>query len=111
MVEWLGSRMEKLHCPTTELFDRLYVVIQYCLTMKTATIRDLRNHFPAVAKWIENGEPVTITRKGTAFAVLAAITPPKQPDLDWAGRLSKFPPVGKGLSKTVTEKLWSDLRD
>jgi len=26
--------------------------------MKTATVRDLRNHFADVAKWIEEGEPV-----------------------------------------------------
>ena len=36
--------------------------------MKTATVRDLRNHFADVAKWIEHGEAVTITRNGTAFA-------------------------------------------
>ena len=79
--------------------------------MKKATVRDLRNHFADVAKWIEHGEQVTITRNGTAFATLAPALPRKPAKVDWAGRLKKFPPVGKGMSKKATEKLWSDLRD
>lgn len=41
--------------------------------MKTATIRDLRNSFPTVARWIEEGECVEITRSGKPFARLAPI--------------------------------------
>jgi len=79
--------------------------------MKTATVRDLRNRFADVAKWIELGEAVTITRNGTAFATLAPAKEPKPRKVDWAARLKAFPPVGKGMSKAATEKLWSDLRD
>jgi prevent-host-death family protein len=43
--------------------------------MKTATVRDLRNHFADVAKWIESGQQVTITRNGVAFATLAPAKP------------------------------------
>lgn len=45
--------------------------------MKTATIRDLRNHFPRVAAWIEEGEPVEITKAGKAFACLMPATSAK----------------------------------
>ena len=38
--------------------------------MKTATVRDLRNHFPRVAAWIAEGQPVDITRAGKVFARL-----------------------------------------
>lgn len=79
--------------------------------MKTATVRDLRNHFADVARWIEHGESVTITRNGTAFATLAPAKVTKPRKVDWASRLKTFPPVGKGMSKEATEKLWSDLRD
>lgn len=44
--------------------------------MKTATVRDLRNQFPVVARWIEEGESVEITRGGKPFARLAPITDP-----------------------------------
>ena len=79
--------------------------------MKTATVRDLRNKFADVAKWIEHGEPVTITRNGTAFATLAPAKPAKPRKVDWSAWLKKHPPVGRGMSKAATEKLWSDLRD
>lgn len=79
--------------------------------MKTATVRDLRNRFADVAKWIEHGEQVTITRNGAAFATLAPTVTRRARKTDWAARLKKFPPAGKGMSKKATEKLWSDLRD
>ena len=79
--------------------------------MKTATVRDLRNRFADVAKWIEHGEQVTITRNGAAFATLAPAKPAKPGKADWAARLKRRPPLGKGLSKEATEALWSRLRD
>ena len=79
--------------------------------MKTATVRDLRNRFADVAKWIEHGEAVTITRNGTAFATLAPAKAARPKKVDWAARFAKRKPLGKGMSKEATEKLWSDLRD
>jgi antitoxin (DNA-binding transcriptional repressor) of toxin-antitoxin stability system len=46
--------------------------------MKAATVRDLRNHFPRVAHWIEEGEPVEITRSGKVIAHLVPVTRPAQ---------------------------------
>ena len=45
--------------------------------MKTATVRDLRNSFARVAAWIEEGEPVEITKAGKVFARLLPVTPDK----------------------------------
>jgi antitoxin (DNA-binding transcriptional repressor) of toxin-antitoxin stability system len=42
--------------------------------MKSAMIRDLRNEFSRVARWIEEGERVEITRSGKPFAQLAPIS-------------------------------------
>jgi len=36
--------------------------------MKIATIRDLRNEFARVSKWLENGETVQIVKRGKPFA-------------------------------------------
>jgi antitoxin (DNA-binding transcriptional repressor) of toxin-antitoxin stability system len=49
--------------------------------MKTATVRDLRNQFPRVAAWIENGEEVGITKSGKLFARLVPAAPAKQAKL------------------------------
>ena len=61
--------------------------------MKAATVRDLRNHFPRVAQWIEEGEPVEITRSGKAFARLVPITPSTR-------RRFKMPDIMARLEKT-----------
>jgi len=45
--------------------------------MKSATVRDLRNHFPRVAAWIEAGESVEITKAGKPFAQLSPVRPQK----------------------------------
>jgi len=36
--------------------------------MKTTTVRDLRNRFGEVSKWIEAGETVRILKRGKPFA-------------------------------------------
>jgi antitoxin (DNA-binding transcriptional repressor) of toxin-antitoxin stability system len=55
-------------------------MIHTAITMKTATVADLRNHFRRVSAWIENGESVEIVKRGRAFARLSPVekkTPPK----------------------------------
>jgi antitoxin (DNA-binding transcriptional repressor) of toxin-antitoxin stability system len=36
--------------------------------MKTATVRDLRNQFGRISKWLEAGESVQVVKRGKAFA-------------------------------------------
>ena len=75
--------------------------------MKTATIRDLRNAFPRVARWIEEGECVEITRSGKPFARLEPLAPSITTPLvmpDFIARIREnFPKekAGKGLSAIV----------
>ncbi len=47
------------------------------LTMKTATVADLRNHFPRVFRWIEDGEQVDVTKRGKVVARLVPAPKPK----------------------------------
>lgn len=79
--------------------------------MKTATVRDLRNKFADVARWIEHGEQVSITRNGKSFATLSPAAPEQPRKVDWAARLKRFKPVGRKLSKAETEAFWSAVRD
>jgi len=79
--------------------------------MKTATVRELRNNFARLAKWIEHGEQITITKNGQSFAKLSPAVTDKPRKVDWAAHHTRHKPVGKGMSKEATEKLWSDLRD
>jgi prevent-host-death family protein len=79
--------------------------------MKTATVRDLRNNFASLAKWIEHGEQITITRNGETFATLSPAKPQKPRKVDWAARFAKRKPLGRRLSAEETEEFWSRLRD
>ncbi len=89
------------------IIDAVPCVIQICLTMKSATIRDLRNSFPTVARWIEEGECVEITRSGKPFARLEPIKPETSTPLvmpDFLARMRKHFPdekPGTALSRVV----------
>ncbi len=75
--------------------------------MKTATIRDLRNSFPVVAKWIEEGECVEITRSGKPFARLAPIAQESGAPVimpDFLARMKEhFPNEITGSSRSVVD--------
>ena len=52
--------------------------------MKTATVRDLRNHYSQLLAWIAAGEEITITQRGKPVARLSPT--PASADLekvDW----------------------------
>ncbi len=80
--------------------------------MKTATVRLLRQSFPQVLKWLENGEEVQISKRGQIVALLTPFKkkPSKKKDAafraKWKARwttdnLIKWP--GKPLSEIVIE--------
>lgn len=89
------------------IVDAAPPVIHNCITVKTASIRDLRNAFPRVARWIEEGECVEITRSGKPFARLEPIIPSTAAPLvmpDFIARMREHFPdekPGKGLSTIV----------
>ena len=76
-------------------------MIHSCLTIKTASVRDLRNDFARLSAWIENGEPVEITKSGKPFARLAPVTEAGSPR-----RLVK-PDILKRLKKTWGDRVFS----
>jgi prevent-host-death family protein len=78
----------------------LDAVIHICITMKTATVRDLRNRFSRVAAWIAEGEPVEITKSGKLFARLVPATPEKP-------RKPVKPDIMARLKKTWGDRIFS----
>jgi antitoxin (DNA-binding transcriptional repressor) of toxin-antitoxin stability system len=47
--------------------------------MKIATVRELRNRYTQLLKWLDTGEEIKITRRGV---VIARLVPKTQPRLD-----------------------------
>jgi len=54
----------------------LDAVKHFCETMKTASVRDIRQNFPAVMRWIEEGENVAITMRRK---IVARLIPERAP--------------------------------
>jgi prevent-host-death family protein len=77
---------------------------------RTATVRDLRNRFADVAKWIEDGEEVTITRNGAVFATLAPARTAKPGKPDWSARFKKRPPLGVKFNSEETQAFYDEMR-
>jgi antitoxin (DNA-binding transcriptional repressor) of toxin-antitoxin stability system len=67
----------------TVKIDAGHFVLQICSTMKTATVRQLRNQYSELLSWIAAGEEVLITRRGVAIARLIPERSPKERLVDW----------------------------
>lgn len=52
--------------------------------MKTASVRDLRNRYTSLLKWIGAGEEVVITRRGKPIARLVPEHGPDAEVVDWS---------------------------
>ena len=79
--------------------DGFGTVRHISLMMKTATVSDLRNHFPLVAAWIEEGEPVEITKAGKPFARVVLVAPEK-------ARRFKMPDIMARLERTFGDSTY-----
>lgn len=79
--------------------------------MKTATVRQIRNSFPAVLRLVQNGESVAITSRRI---VVATLTPPPakaaSPTPPWASLDSRLAAVQlqPRLAQTGAELLAQD---
>ncbi len=58
--------------------------------MKTASVRDLRTKFPVLARWMDDGDSIAITRRGR---VIAHLTPAPNRN----GHTAKKPDIMKRL--------------
>lgn len=51
--------------------------------MKTATVRQLRNEYTKLLRWVAAGEEIVITRRGQTVARLVPEKPAPQKKVDW----------------------------
>jgi prevent-host-death family protein len=65
--------------------------------MKSTTVRDLRNNYSKVLKWVAKGEEVEVTRRGKAVAKVVPIALPGPAEVDWS------------KSSALNRKTWSTV--
>jgi prevent-host-death family protein len=77
--------------------------------MKTTTVRELRNNYAKVLKWVSNGEEVEVTRRGKAVAKVVPAASVNPTRVDWAqsAALGSIPWVAR-LTETETKAILSD---
>jgi len=68
--------------------------------MKTASVRDLRNHFARLSKWLENGEPIQLLKRGKPFARVI----PEPNSSSFLGRMAGTASVPKDNDEPVAIK-------
>jgi len=76
--------------------------------MKTATVRDLRNQFARVSRWIEEGESVEITKGGQPFARLTPLPMAKRKKVkmpDFLARMKEYmdEPLPAGTIQSIID--------
>jgi prevent-host-death family protein len=52
--------------------------------MRTATVRDLRNHYTSLLSWVSAGEEIVITQRGKPVARLIPEKPAEPKKVNWA---------------------------
>lgn len=52
--------------------------------MRTATVRDLRNHYSSLLSWVSAGEEIVITQRGKPVARLIPENPAGPKKVNWA---------------------------
>jgi prevent-host-death family protein len=62
---------------------RAVIVLHDCSTMKTTTVRELRNNYAKVLRWVSAGEEVHVTRRGRIVARVVPPQPVSPRKLDW----------------------------
>lgn len=63
--------------------------------MKSTTVRELRNNYSKVLKWVSKGEEVEVTRRGIVVAKVIPPAPVSPTEVDWS------------KSAALTRKPWS----
>lgn len=78
--------------------------------MKTTTVRELRNNYARVLKWVASGQEIQVTRRGK---VVAKVVPPDGASLkvDWS-RSAALRVTGrdKALSARQSERLLKEAQ-
>lgn len=78
--------------------------------MKTASVRELRNHYNTLLEWVAEGEEVVITKRGKSVARLVPETGESNGTVDWSQSVAMRDRAGeKMMTETQLKELWDHL--
>lgn len=65
--------------------------------MRSTTVRELRNNYSKILKWVSKGEEVEVTRRGKVVAKVVPPMPASPSEVDWS------------KSAALNRKPWSNV--
>lgn len=86
--------------------DLREIVNQYCLTMKSATIRELRSNFPKLEALLYEGESIAITKHKRIVATLSPAGDSVRPD--FRARFGGLTPAGGNVEQSAVTLLFRE---
>jgi antitoxin (DNA-binding transcriptional repressor) of toxin-antitoxin stability system len=90
------------------LLDVFIFVIHNVSTMKTATIRQIRNTFPEILAWVQQGEEVIVLNRKTPVARICPLAVEANKEIqmpDFEGRAKK---IWGNKTLSIAEELLQD---
>lgn len=77
--------------------------------MKTTTVRELRNNYAQIMRWVGKGEEVEVTRRGKVVAKVVPHAVVRAADVDWAQSAAHHRQAwGRTLSEKESATLLAD---
>lgn len=78
--------------------------------MKTASVRELRNHYNTLLEWVAEGEEVVITKRGKPVARLVPDEDAGEKKVDWSQSVAMRDRTGeKEMTAAQSKELWDFL--
>ena len=78
--------------------------------MKTASVRELRNHYNTLLEWVAEGEEVVITKRGKPVARLVPDEGGGEKKVDWSQSVAMRDRSGeKKMTAAQSKELWDFL--
>lgn len=78
--------------------------------MKTATVRELRNNYAKVLKWVSSGQEVQVTRRGKVVAKVVPAGPTAE-TVDWSQSAAlRVTASDKALTATESRRLLQEAQ-
>ncbi len=78
--------------------------------MKTASVRELRNHYNTLLDWVAEGEEVVITKRGKSVARLVPEPEKNEGEVDWSQSVAMRDRTGeKMMTEEQLKELWNEL--
>jgi antitoxin (DNA-binding transcriptional repressor) of toxin-antitoxin stability system len=78
--------------------------------MKAASVRELRNEFPKVERWLRAGEEVRLTKRGQVLGTIIPAAAPRTPPAEWPDFMARLQAIYGDKVTSDSQAIFDDMR-